>query len=426
MQKRLALLLAIAMLALSLVGCASNEAADAAGGDALVNNNPDGTAMVQSGTPTSTYTSAKAITLSGSKTTVINAGGYYTVTGTLTNAQLTVDTQEAVYLELAGVTITNNSGPALQITDAEQVTITLRSGTTNSLSDGGSSEFNAALFSNDSLLIEGEGSLTIAGNNDHAIESDDDITINGGNLRIAAKTDGLHANDAITINGGVVEVTEAYEGIEGKGEIIINGGTVTVSATDDGINAGTGIKISGGNIFATCSKGDAIDSNGTINIAGGTIVAIGGNVPEGGIDCDRNEMIITGGTLVAAGGANSTPSNNSTQPVVLLAGTAANSLLHIQGDAEILTFLAGRSYQSLVFSSPLLAQGETYTIYTGGSVSGGSDFHGLYTDATYSGGAKGDNFTTTDMVTIQGGNTGMGGPGGMLPPGGGVRPGKGW
>jgi len=293
--------------------------------------------------------------------------------------------------------------PALQIANAEQVTITLRSGTTNSLSDGGSSEFNAALFSNYSLLIEGEGSLTITGNNEHGIESDDDITINGGNLSIAAKTDALHANDAITINGDTLDVTEAYEGIEGKGEIIINGG----------------------NVFATCSKGDAIDSNGTIKIAGGTIVAIGGSVPEGGIDCDHNEMIFTGGTLVAAGGSNSTPSANSTQPVMLLAGTTADSLLHIQGEAEVLTFLAGRSYQSLVFSSPLLAQSASYTVYTGGSVTGGSNFHGLYTDANYSGGTEGDSFTTTDMVTIQGGNTGMGGPGGMVAPGG-TRPTKGW
>lgn len=425
MQKRLALLLALAVLGLSQAGCAGNEAAGAAG----EKNDPAGASISQFETPQTAYTSAQAIKLSGSKTEVIKAGGYYTVSGTLTNAQLNIDTKEAVYLELAGVTISNSSGPALQITNAKQVTLTLRAGTDNRLSDGGNSEFNAALFSNDGLLIEGDGSLTITGNNEHAIESDDDITINGGNLTLAAKTDALHANDAITINGGTVSVTEAYEGIEGKGEIIINGGTISVSATDDGINAGTGIKINGGSVFATCSKGDAIDSNGTIHIAGGTIVAIGGNVPEGGIDCDRNEMIITGGTLVAAGGSNSTPSDSSTQPVVLLAGTTADSLLRVESDATaVLTFLAGRSYQSLVFSSPLLAEGKSYTIYTGGSVSGGNNFHGLYADATYSGGTKGDSFTTSSIVTMQGGNTGMGGPGGMVAPGGpgGARPPKGW
>lgn len=424
MKRKLTSLMILLLLGLFLAGCTAREANGAAGGD-VVAGSPGGTTAPQSGDAATTYASAQALNLSGSKTQTISTGGYYTISGKLTNAQLIVDTEGAVYLELAGVDITNNSGPALQITNAKQVTITLRSGTSNSLSDGGSSEFNAALFSNDSLLIEGEGSLTIKGNNEHGIESDDDITINGGNLSIAAKTDGLHANDAITVNGGVLEVTEAYEGIEGKGEVIINGGTVTVSATDDGINAGTGIRISGGSVFASCSKGDAIDSNGTISIAGGTIVAIGGSVPEGGIDCDRNEMIITGGTLVAAGGTNSTPSTNSTQPVVLLAGTAADSLLHIQGDAEVLTFLAGRSYQSLVFSSPLLAQGESYTVYTGGTVSDGSNFHGLYTDSTYSGGTEGDSFTIASMVTIQGGNTGMGGPGGMGAPGG-TRPTKGW
>ncbi len=363
------------------------------------------------------HASTKVIILTEGNNETITSGGYYSISGELKDGQITVDTKEKVYIEFAGVEITNSSGPALQITDAKEITVILKTGTVNTLSDGGNSEYNAAIFSNDTLIIEGDGKLVVTGNNGHGIESDDDVIINGGDITLAAKTDGIHANDNITINSGRISVTDAYEGIESKGDIIINGGLITAVCSDDGFNAGTDITINDGQIYARATRGDAVDSNGTIHINGGTIVAIGGNQPEGGIDCDRNEFVITGGILVATGGANSMPTEaSSTQCSALLGGAFTNTPLCImEDDGETLVFEAEQGYQSMVFSSPRLEKGKTYTILTGGTISGGSEFYGLYSGAVYSGGEESATFTIESIVTMQGGNVGnMGDRGGRM------------
>lgn len=368
------------------------------------------------------YSSAKQMTLQKTKT--IQKGGKYSVSGTISDGQLIVDTTEKVYLQFDGLEITNSSGAAFQVVNAEEVTVTLKAGTSNSLIDGGSGEFNAAMFTNDTLIVEGEGDLAVTGNQAHGIESDDDVIINGGNLSITAIKDAIHANNNVTVNGGEIQVATAYEGIESKGGLMINEGSLVIHSTDDALNAATEITINGGKIYANATKGDAVDSNGIITMAGGTLVAEGGTQPEGGIDCDQNDLNITGGTLIAIGGTNSKPTaETSTQYSVMLSGTDADTLLHLEGEnGEIFTFQSNTTYQSMLFSSPSLQKDETYTMSTGGTVSGGDTFYGFSQGETYSGGTQVDSFTISEMVTAQGGNTGMGGgrgPGnGQMPPDG--------
>ena len=162
--------------------------------------------------------------------------------------------------------------------------------------------------------------------------------------------------------------------------------------------------------------GDALDSNGTLTINGGVTIALGGNTPEGGSDTDNGAFAITGGTLIATGGSNSSPTANvSTQPSALLGSVAVNSILRIEQEGkEVLTFRVSKAYQNMVFTSPSLVSDKTYTVLTGGSVSGGSEFHGLYTGATYSGGTQSLTFVANSMVISAGGVAGgPGGPGGM-------------
>ena len=44
------------------------------------------------------------------------------------------------------------------------------------------------------------------------------------------------------------------------------------------------------------------------------------------------------------------------------------------------------SYNSVIFSSPDLTKGSTYSVYGGGTVSGGTQTSGLIIGGTYSGG----------------------------------------
>ena len=104
--------------------------------------------------------------------------------------------------------------------------------------------------------------------------------------------------------------------------------------------------------------------------------------------------------------------------------TTQNTLFHISAadGTDILTFNIPRTLQqmTLLFSSPALKSGSGYTIHTGGTVAGGTDFYGLYSGATYSGGPQAATFTTSSMVTTIGSYSGRPGGGG-----GGGRPG-GW
>lgn len=447
-------------------GCQSNNVGTA-NQVTSVSSVPDDTSNIN-WTNEATITLGTTSTISGvgakinGSDIIISKGGNYTITGTLTNGSITVMTEENVNLTLKDAHITNEDGPAIAISNAEKAYITLANGTTNSLTDGtayaNAEEGKAALFSNDSLVIQGNGSLEVNGNYKHGIASDDDlvitngtiiatstvtdgihvndaITIDGGNITVNSNTDGIdcegsivinngtitanavddgiHADIDLTINGGDITIAESNEGIESKGLLTINDGNMNVTATDDGFNAGGGIVINNGSIYANVNA-DAIDSNAYININGGLILAFGGNSPECGIDCDQSNFTITGGTVIATGGSTSSPSiTDSTQASVILSGPTVETLYRIEQDsANVLTFMPPKTATTLLFSSPNLTVGEDYAIYTGGEMTGESLFNTYYSDGTYTNGAESSTFNLSSMVTSIGGSTGMGGPGG--------------
>jgi len=136
---------------------------------------------------------------------------------------------------------------------------------------------------------------------------------------------------------------------------------------------------------------------------------------------------ITGGFLVAVGSAGmaQAPSASSTQYSVMqnfASVQAAGTLLHIvaANDEEVLTFAPTKAYQLVVFSSPVLKNGETYTVYVGGA-SSGTETDGLYSGGTYTPGSQAASFTISGIVTGSGGGGFFGGPGGGAPPEGGPR-----
>jgi hypothetical protein len=348
---------------------------------------------------TITYTGA-GISVSGT-TVTITAGGDHTVTGTLTDGMIVVNTTEKVKLRLSGVNITNKSGPAIFISNADKAFITLVENTVNYLTDGTSYSIEAkgTLFSNDSLEIKGSGTLYVTGNYKHAIACDDDILIENGTVIIEKSVkDGIHANSKIAVEGGNITITSSSDGIESEGSIVVKAGTVGISAGGDGLVAATDLTISGGNIGSTAA-GDALKSRGTLNINGGITVASGEGVSKKGVSCSST-FIISSGILLASGGANSIPSDSSTQYSVILGSAAADSLLNVRQDkTDILVFKASKAYQAMLFSSPSLEAKKSYTVYTGGIISGGTDFYGLYTGASYDGGSSSVTFITDSLIT---------------------------
>jgi hypothetical protein len=65
---------------------------------------------------------------------------------------------------------------------------------------------------------------------------------------------------------------------------------------------------------------------------------------------------------------------------------------------EILTFAPSKAFQSLVFSSPELAENTTHEVYTGGSPEG-TAIDGLYSGSVYSPGSQQASFTISSIPT---------------------------
>ena len=272
------------------------------------------------------------------------------------------------------------------------------------------------------------------------------VKISGGTINIITYgTPKEEASSASTFTDADGEtVTEKIkcspEGIEGKAGVTITGGTISVTTTDDCINASASsaeVTISGGTIYAYSSKNDAIDSNGALTITGGTIVALTATTPECAFDCDQNTFAITGGTLIGIGTSNySAPTASACkQSVVVLGGNYLGSggttfaLKDTSGNAAFAFAIPSGIFSSLgsdivaVISSPKLAVGTSYALYSGVTATGGETFNGLYTTLpTASGGtatASGISTSASNYVyTLASSGMGGGGqPGGQ--PGGG-------
>ncbi len=299
----------------------------------------------------------------------ITAGGTYVISGQSSDGSVTVDAAGAgVTLVLSGVDVTNPEGPAIYVAAAESATVTLASGSANTITDGGESEYDAALYSDAPLVIDGDGALDV-----HAV----------------------------------------YEGISSTSHIDIQGGTIRIFATEDGINANqdgvSRITVSGGYVYVATESGDGIDSNGTITITGGVVVTQAALVDaNSGLDAD-GDVTIDGGLVVATGstmmGSLATASAQESIVVDYGANQSAGTLIVVRDEAgnDLLTFAPANGYRQLIFSSPDLQDGVTYTVYSGGTPAGdGSD--GLYAD-----GAS-DPGTAVTTVTTES-SQGAGGPG---------------
>ncbi|MDF2721598.1 MAG: carbohydrate-binding protein, partial [Paenibacillus sp.] len=199
----------------------------------------------------------------------------------------------------------------------------------------------------------------------------------------------------------------------------------------DTFSASQGVlTISGGTIYAD-AEGDGLDSNGSIVMTGGTAIVNGPTKDgNGALDYDGT-FKQSGGFLVAAGSAGmaQAPSEDSAQRAILMTFPSAMNAgilvtLTDSAGAAIATFAPAKTFRTIVFSSPSLKAGETYTISTGGT-SAGSAKNGLYEGGATSGSAKVVSFTLGDKVTYvnQSGVT-TGSTGGGRGQGGGFAPGR--
>ena len=138
----------------------------------------------------------------------------------------------------------------------------------------------------------------------------------------------------------------AQEGVD----ITISGGTVTISA-----------------------EGDCIDSNGSIYITGGIVYVSANRYPvisaaEAGLDCNGS-LTVSGGSLIGAGTSASQTSGLEDAAIVYYGDSAfeADTLVTVSdsGGNTLFEFTPAYSFNSVLFASPSLIVGETYTLAIG-------------------------------------------------------------
>ena len=311
------------------------------------------------------------------------------------------------------------------------------------------------------LLIQ-QGTFVIDSADD-AIHSNYSVTIDGGSFQLSSGDDGIHAEAYLNINGGTTTIAESYEGLEAA-QIHISGGTTQVFSNDDGLNATGGssfelvdgllvlkdisssdteqtfggrggmfevedncdITISGGNLTVTTSNGDGIDSNGSLNVSGGTVLVFGSSSGgEGALDYTGSSSI-SGGTLVALGSSGMAQSMEPDDSHATLMVTwdevqpAGTRLTLCTQQGEILCSLQStNSFQTAVIGTDSLSAGQEVSLYTGGTVNSDSQ---LLTMGTLSDGELLCEVTLSEGVTniSSDGSQRSSQPGGSF--GGGQRP----
>ena len=215
-----------------------------------------------------------------------------------------------------------------------------------------------------------------------ALHSKGDVSVENGKLTILAGDDALHADQTLTVKNGTIDIQKSNEGLEGI-TVNVEGGDISIQSSDDGIN-GAGesedgsavdisVNISGGKVKIV-PGGDGIDSNGNLNVSGGTIVvdgpSDGGNAP---IDYDGTATI-TGGTVFASGNSGmfqGFDENVSTQSSIIdyldqnaKAGESI-TITDANGKEVFSSSDTTQSFNTFLYSSSDLKEGKKYTVKVG-------------------------------------------------------------
>lgn len=348
------------------------------GGSELPDDDSVVTALVYSGSSvTATNASGGVVsnpsnlTISGANVT-ITASSEISVSGESTSGQLAVNVDKTaepegkVVLNLEGLTLSNSSAAPIYVEAiGDEVQISAKNGTTNTISDGTShtdtyvdsdgntNTVNGAIFSRDDLKLKGKGTLIVNGNTEDGIVCKNDLKIWNGNITVNAADDSIRGNDSVRIgdpdaadysslsvtvntnngsSGGDGIKTNSDE--DGKGYVTINGGTVNIDSYADGIQAEQTFTMNGGELNITTYQG----SNFTGSASGGNGGWGGG---MGGNDGNSNKTDISAKGIKAVGVYDEAGTTwQSGGDLIVNGGTitidSSDDSLHCGGDMQLL------------------------------------------------------------------------------------------
>ncbi len=315
----------------------------------------------------------------------IKSAGVYEITGTLTDGQIAIDTNNIngdVVILLNNASITCNNAPAIFVYN-----IATKSETCNVIIKTAKDSENYVYGGLIKQSVEG---WTDQNKIVYSIEKNYN---DEGQYFERYKYDGAISSDiSLTFEGeGVLTIESEREGIEGKRDITFNSGTWLINSTEDGVNAAQDnesiITINGGTIVVRTAKdgpqGDGIDSNGYLYINGGEVYSFANPTSEdSGLDSDLG-IYINGGKVVATGNMYDEIKEDSKLKSITYRfdnKVSENTLITLvdENDKAVVAFETDREYRIITFAMQDL-EDKDYKVYQGGSITG-TNVNGFYTD----------------------------------------------
>lgn len=287
-------------------------------------------------------------------------------------------------------------------------TYTITTGGGSAIEPGLSS--SKAIKSADKIAING-GTFTI-NSSDNGIDAANHLLISGGTFQLMSASKPFDSDSTLTVSGGNINITKSYKGISSH-KVYFLGGTINVTSTNDCVKAtlgtdlttndGSSVMVAGSTLLLNTQKGDALDSNGNILLAGGVVVVQGSATSPDDAISYRSAFTITGGILCASGATSLVPDITSTQNTIAIKFSTVLSpgaIINIQNEAgtTVLTYKTAKYAYYFVGSTAGLETGKTYQVYVGGSTTGTS-INGYYADGVYTPGIKKGTFTVSQRIT---------------------------
>ena len=222
----------------------------------------------------------------------------YQLSGSSSDGSLTLDGSYKCTVSLAGVTLTNPGGAAINITNSKRIQLSAKKNTINTLTDAAGGSQKACIYSKGQLQLQGHGTLNVAGYTKHAIKSGDYITVKNLTLNItAAAGDGINCEEYFQMKSGTVTIS----GVSDDGIQCDLGGTASTGETTDHEDEDSGnIYLEGGtlNVTVTATAAKAVKSEGDMRVSGGDITC----KTTGGGSWDTDDMKTKAAACMSADG----------------------------------------------------------------------------------------------------------------------------
>ena len=195
-------------------------------------------------TETTILFSSEAVEITGDGAIVddgevrIDRGGTYHIGGTSDSARVVVSADSAdVTIVLDGCDLTCEEDEVIYIKAASTALVLISEGTENTLisgispdaSDGDEDASGAALRAKCPLTIAGSGRLSVFGYINNGIASNDDLTIESGDIYVAAVNDGVKSKADLTVSGGKLCIDADMDGIQADGVLTVEGGDLDIT-----------------------------------------------------------------------------------------------------------------------------------------------------------------------------------------------------